>query len=420
VSYRIATTNAAVICCLQLLVSLPSIAAETSTNTPSTSHGELDVLDQYTGGQLKTGHIRFGSVSGSLDDYFAAKEDFNKNTGFTYMLEIAPQFQWDGKGNSDNHANNETNLIMRYAPVDPTNIKRGNILVWYQWANTWGGSTTTDFSTELGILSPPNGGDTAPGKRRNLAQLIAWEQYFADDSVRIMAGKLTTRVLFNLNRYAEGDRADFFSPMLVNNPATHYTARVGAGFFAEYKQEDWYVSAMIRDADADLSKKLIDIDSLDSGNWEYVSEAALTPSNLFGWGKGVYRTTISNSNSTEQLQSTQTIALSFDQDIGENYGLFLRYTQADDTFRAFDKRLAAGIQFKNPLGFSHDRIGLGIWQADPTDNTLDTETGIDSFWKIQVTPFMEVSPGLQYIFDPALKPKRSHAIIAQLRLRLLF
>ena len=147
----------------------------------------------------------------------------------------------------------------------------------------------------LGVISPPNGGDTHPVSSRDLTQHFAWEQYFADDRIRIQVGKMTTRVLFNLNRYAVSDREDYFTPMIVNNPVAHYTARVGFGAFAEFKSDNWYVSGMIRDADADLSKRFIDFDSLSTGNWEYVAELGFTPGDVAGLGRGVYRLTVSHS-----------------------------------------------------------------------------------------------------------------------------
>jgi porin len=245
-------------------------------------YGELEVLQEYEDRDEKLGHLSFGRVGDSIDGYLSRKSDWSKLTGFNGMIESAPIFQEHLDGGGGFHANNETNLIAQWAIRDKQDADKGNLIIWYQFAATWGGQTTSDLMAKMGILSPPNGGDTAPGDSRDLTQHFTWEQKFSNDRVRIQIGKMTSRVLLNLNRYAVSDREDFLTPMLVNNPVAHYTARVGFGIFGEYKANGWYASAMIRDADADLSKRFIDFDSLSTGNWEYVGEFALTPNDLAG------------------------------------------------------------------------------------------------------------------------------------------
>ncbi len=383
-------------------------------------YGEAQVLIDYTQAESKLGHLAMGPVTRATDRYFEFKSNAAASTGINWLIESAPQYQVSPDNGWDNTANNETNLIAQWAVLDPNDAGRGNLLVWYQISSTWGGNTTSDFQDDLAVLSPPNGGDTAPGKSRDLAQHIAWEQKFSQDRWRIQVGKLTSRVLMNLNRYAVSDREDFFTPMIVNNPTAHYTARIGLGAFVEYSRPGWYASAMVRDADADLSKRFADFSSLDSGNWEYVAESGLKPDDVLGLGAGNYRVTVSYSDATSGTDSTSTVSLSFDQDLGERLGAYLRFATADDTFRAFERRIAMGVQLKEPLGFRNDRVGIGYWWGSPTDDALRSESGLDLFWKLQVARFLEASAGLQVIFDPAFDTTEDTATVAQARLRFVF
>lgn len=387
-------------------------------------YGEIQVLNDYQDREEKLGHVYLGPITSWTDSYFAGKQRWTTASGVNWVIEVAPQTQKQLDGGGGSISNNETNLIAQWAMRDKADPARGSLIVWYQFSSTWGNRTTSDFQDNLGILSPPNGGDTAPASSRNLTQHFAWEQQFFDNRVRVQFGKLTSRVLFNLNRYAVSDREDFFTPMLVNNPVASYTARIGLGLFGEYKRDGWYASAMIRDADADLSKKFIDFDSLDSGNWEYVAELALTPSDVVGLGRGVYRITYSHADSTEAaasgVPSTSSVSLSFDQDLGERVGAFFRFAKSADTFRAFDRRTAVGLQLKQPFGFANDRVGAGFWWARPTDPTLRSESGVDFFYKLQVARFAEISAGAQVIFDPAFRTDKNNVTIGQLRLRLVF
>ena len=274
------------------LAASPLVPAQEGSQSTA-NLGELQVLNDYKDRDQKLGHITLGPITRGAESYLDWKGRWTNNTGFNWLIESAPQYQSQLDGGAGSHTNNETNLIAQWSPIDNQNPKRGNLLVWYQLSATWGGQTTTEFQDGLGVISPPNGGDTHPTDSRDLTQHFAWEQYFADNNVRIQFGKLTTRVLFNLNRYAVSDREDFFTPMIVNNPVAHYTARVGLGAFAEVRRDGWYMSGMVRDADADLSKRFIDFDSLSTGNWEYVGEFGLTPSDVAGLGEGNYRANVS-------------------------------------------------------------------------------------------------------------------------------
>ena len=404
------------------LVGAQALAVEASDS--SAAYGELHTLTDYQNRDEKLGHVSMGALTRGMDGYFDRKDSWTTNTGFNWMVESAPQFQGHVDGGAGSHSNNETNLIGQWSIVDKADAKRGNLLIWYQFSSTWGGQTTTELMEGLGVISPPNGGDTHPASSRDLTQHFAWEQYFANERVRIQVGKLTTRVLFNLNRYAISDREDFFTPMIVNNPGAHYTARVGFGAFGEYKSDNWYVSGMIRDADADLGKRFIDFDSLSTGNWEYVGEFGFTPGDVAGLGAGIYRITVSRSDSTGDalngLPSTSSVSFSFDQDVGERVGAFFRFATSNDTYRTFDRRIAAGLQLKEPFGFVNDRIGAGLWWGSPVDPSLRSETGIDLFWKFQIAKFMEISAGAQLIFDPAIRTDKDSVTLGQLRLRLIF
>lgn len=404
------------ICVLIILIS--SIAfAQPEKSDEDEFYGELKVLQDYAEPQTKSGHIPLGPVDTAMDSYFSFKTRLHSSSGFTYMIEYAPILQWDFAGDAGAHGNDELNLIGKWNLIEQENPKRGNILVWFQTASTLGNKTTTEFLQELSVLSPLNGGDTFPVQRASRMQHLSWEQYFIDNSFRIMAGKLTTRVIMNLNRYATSDRDDFYSPMFVNNVVVPYTARIGLGVFAQKSSQNWYLSGMIRDADAESD--FIDFDSVTNGNWEYLGEFALTPANFYGLGEGNYRFTYSYTDPTASLPAGWSLSASFDQDLGKGYGAFFRYSYANREFRAFRQRVALGLQVRRPLNFENDRIGFGFWWADPTDSSLRNEVGVETFWKIQFASFMELTPDLQFLFNPARNPDKDAAFVGGIRFRLL-
>jgi len=203
-------------------------------------YGEAAVLQDYARPQLRSGHDAFSPVTDALSGYFGFKERLSRDYGLNYTIEYSPQFQWDLDGGY--HGNDETNLIVQWSAVDPTQPKRGSLLAWFQVSRTLGDRNTSEFMDHMGVISPVNGGDTAPGDYGDLIQVLAWEQWFLDERLRIGAGKLTTRTFLNLNRYAVGDREDFMTPMLVNNPVSPFTARNGMGLFGQYHMDGAYLT----------------------------------------------------------------------------------------------------------------------------------------------------------------------------------
>ncbi len=388
---------------------------------PNAIYGEVGILLSQEGDGLKTGHELLQPLTDAISGYFAFKDRLREQYGVAYTIEYSPQFQWDMRFDGVNTANDETNLIFQWAPIDPSNTKRGSLIGWYQISRTLGSRTTSQFMNDIGVITPVNGGDTAPGDFRDLWQMLAWEQWFLDERLRISIGKLTTRTFLNLNRYAVSDREDFFTPQLVNNTVVPFTARNGMGMFAQFFMDQAYLTGMIREADG--TSEDISFSTLDSGRWEYALELGLTPDNLAGLGEGMYRFTSYYTDSIGEGAAREpagwAFATSFDQDIGEGYGALFRYSYGTRDWRAFKQRLSLGMQIKRPLGYRFDRIGVGGWWAEPTASDLNSESGLEAFWKLQLAPYLEVTSDLQLILDPQGGTSRDTAVIGGIRLTVL-
>jgi len=77
---------------------------------------------------------------------------------------------------------------------------------------------------------------------------------------------------------------------------------------------------------------------------------------------------------------------------------------------------AGGARLK-PLGVRGE-VGLGTAWMSPLDDTLSDQYGGEVYWKILLSPDLWVTPGFQFIFDPAFDPQEDFVGIAQLKLRL--
>ncbi|WP_424989508.1 carbohydrate porin [Fluviibacterium sp. S390] len=399
---------------LRLLACLTCVAfpfaatSQEQTDAPDFDYGEFGVV--FENPVARDGYLSFGAVGRAGLQYFEFKERVQDEAGFYWVIEDRLINQWaDGSRINDN----ELNVIARldFAGDAPGHT---SLNIWGQFANSLGGNTAGQFQSDLGILSPLNGGNGGPDNSVEILQMLALEHITADERFRFQIGKLAMRTLVNLNRYAHGDSEMFFSPMLGNNPVVPYTALLGNGIFAQWKAETWYLSGVVRAPDVETG---LSLEALQDGNREYVIEAALQPA-IPGLGYGEYRLTWSLDTATDTQSEVRSLSASFDQDIGDRLGAFFRYSVAEDTFRAFRERTAIGFQVKTPFGFRYDRIGVGVWQGDPTDENLGMERGFEAYYRAQVSRAFEITPDIQYIANPALSGADSEVVFG-LRFRLV-
>lgn len=238
----------------------------------------------------KDGYLSFSPLDRAHKTYSGWKTGLAEAQGFSFMIEDRLISQW---GDGASILDNELNLIFRGEVLrELPGMLSWN--VWGQFADSLGGTTGAEFQRDLGILSPLNGGNSGPNTSNDILQMATLEYISPDERWRVQVGKLALRTLVNLNRYANGDSEMFFSPMLGNNPVVPYTAQLGLGVFGQWKEDSWYVSALVRAPDAELG---ISTDAWNSGHRGYVVEAGLTP-DIPNLGPGVYRLTWSLDEAT--------------------------------------------------------------------------------------------------------------------------
>jgi carbohydrate-selective porin OprB len=63
-----------------------------------------------------------------------------------------------------------------------------------------------------------------------------------------------------------------------------------------------------------------------------------------------------------------------------------------------------GLVTDDIFGQDKDRIGVGYTWSDPADRSLDKQNMIDAYYRVQLTPEIEIGPTLEVIFDPVHNP----------------
>ena len=102
---------------------------------------------------------------------------------------------------------------------------------------------------------------------------------------------------------------------------------------------------------------------------------------------------------------------------------FVRYgyaNQSDDGPTPVKHMANAGLVIDGIFGQANDRIGVGYTWSDPANHELDNQSQIDSYYRVQVTPEIQIGPTFQLIFDPVRNPEEDTVYVWGIRTRIEF
>jgi len=77
----------------------------------------------------------------------------------------------------------------------------------------------------------------------------------------------------------------------------------------------------------------------------------------------------------------------------------------------------AGLVIDGIFGQDNDRVAVGYTWSDPLDRTLDNQGVIDAYYRVQLTPEIQIGPALEIIFDPVRNPDEDTVFVWGLRAR---
>ena len=136
-----------------------------------------------------------------------------------------------------------------------------------------------------------------------------------------------------------------------------------------------------------------------------------------GLGQGIYRLMVYERDLENQNEFGW--ALSCDQNITDNWGVYLRYGDNDGGINQIKRILSLGVSSLAPFGRKNDQCGVGVSYTHPTSDDLRDEYSADVFYRFQVTEGFELSADTQLIADPSASDKEAVAVFG-LRARLLY
>jgi porin len=198
----------------------------------------------------------------------------------------------------------------------------------------------------------------------------------------------------------------------------------GLGAFAVYRpQPNILLRLGVHDANADVEKS--GFDTYDSELFtilEFGLDTGLVPRTPGRPPHGHIHLSLWHQDEREKagIDDGWGIGISGVQRFGR-FSPFLRYGYADAEVAgptSVKHMLNAGLVVDEILGQSNDRIGAGVTWSDPIAGTLDDQIVIDAYYRVQLTPEMQVGPTFELIFDPVRNPSEDRIFVLGFRTRI--
>jgi porin len=268
----------------------------------------------------------------------------------------------------------------------------------------------TELRNDLGSLWSPN--DSTSDDYTKINQLW-WAEKFAEGRLAFQIGKIDPGSIVNANRFAGSGNTQFFSQPFATNPARSF-AQNGLGFQARAEPVDWlYLHFLMSDGDAISNHSPF---TTIRGNWLYAGEVGLKPvvPNL---GQGIYRFMLYQREN--EAANEVGWAISADQNLSEEYGVFLRYGGNDAGINSIEHLVSVGVSWLQPFGRINDQAGIAASYTHPSSPDLRDEYSTEVYYRLQLSEGIEVSASTQLIFDPSAGDQDEVAVFG-LRARLLY
>lgn len=264
-----------------------------------------------------------------------------------------------------------------------------------------------------------------------------WERGFAGGRLRARLGYLDQQVAFDRNAFANNEDRQFLHTFLDNSPIVPLEVGIGALVVAAPARG---LELAVGVADADNRVRRLGLDTAFDGtdSWTTVVEATLhgalgatRPGALRigvfrdGEAKAVFGRDTRVRGHLGAYASADLRLLAEAGDAAQGLGLFLRAGVADGRTNRIAGFWSAGLEWTGPLpGRGRDALGAAIYLTLPSDAYRERvdpdfgrETGVELYYRVQLTPWLALSPDAQWIRHPGGSDSARDAVLFALRLR---
>ena len=382
------------------------------TQSPSDVSGELKTVQPETGALVDWG-IEELLPRSWIDWRQEMKDRYGFEFGFAYTALFQQASGGPGRRNA---AGGDVDLFGTWRLVGTADDNPGKLV----WAADnrhalFTELTPAELGPEIGTLF-----DTSDGfNERDFAlRQLFWEQHLFNEKLVLSAGKVDPGNYYNGSR-ASNDNLLALNKSLSANPARFFPEE-GIGANAKlFPQDDFFLSFGVHDAGATGTET--GLNTVGNGNFFYAGEFGFTPK-LNGELEGFYRFAAWYNDPVEYTgkDSGWGIGVSIGQFITPTAAIAVRYgwQSADDVEveQVFSAQYLAYVGGSRPK----DVWGIGAGWGRPSNGDLDDEFVGETFYRLQLTRNMQVTPDVQVIVNPSNAPDDDVLAVFGIRLRFAY
>jgi porin len=264
-----------------------------------------------------------------------------------------------------------------------------------------------------------------------------YERGFFAARLRVRAGYLDQQVSFDRNAYANNEDKQFLNTFLDNDPVV--PLEIGLGAMVVAAPTGWLELAFsVADADAPLRRAEFDTAFDGTDSWTSYAEATFRGTPFRGL-PGALRVGVTRDGAELPVfgrdgstRGRLSAYLSADQRLyaeaaggDQGLGVFARAGVTDGRVSRIERFWSAGLQYDGLLPCrDSDVLGLAFYQTVPSDRyradvdpSFGRETGVELYYRIALTPWLALTPDLQWIHAPGGHADAPDDVVLVLRFR---
>jgi len=288
----------------------------------------------------------------------------------------------------------------------------------------------------------------AIGNDAMLVKELYYQGPVFSDNLTLMVGKIDFTGVFDASAYADDECTQFLNAAFVDDPTIPFP-EYSLGIVLTYNLTDsWYIMGGTADAQADRRETGFRTTFHDEDYFFYALETGITPELNFANGAmpGAYRVGMwvdgqhkARFSSSKNYRDDTGFYVSCDQMIvkenddaedTQGLGIFGRFGYANSDLNGIGNFWSIGLQYQGlSEGRDDDVLGVGFAQGifsdyaganDGEDYTENHESALEVYYNARITPWLSLSPSIQYIGNPGGDKTVSDAVVLGLRAQLTF
>ena len=300
----------------------------------------------------------------------------------------------------------------------------------------WGGWPNTEGVDGHSVGSAWGINALAVGNRGMDIVEAFYEGPFFSDDLTIAVGKLDFTGIFDASEYADDECCQFLNAALVDNPTIPFAAQ-GLGIVLNWSITDfWYLMGGVVDAQADGRETGFRTALHKEDYYFYALETGVTV------GSGTYRLGVWNdpqpkTNSDGSANTRDDIGVytscdwlvfeeNPDSEDGQGLGTFFRYGYAPSERNDVTEFFSLGLHYQGLFdGRDNDIFGLAYARGIFSNTAAatypeDYESVVEAYYNVQITPWLNISPSIQYVSNPGGVKTAEDAVVFALRTFMTF